>query len=356
VKSIKVNQGNSAGRISRRELLLATPVLAFMPELLAQASPRPVPVRKIHSFGLKVSDVGRSVAFYQALFGAPVQARQGDTALLQVGDGPQYFSLAPIENGERPHISHIGLSVEDFDLDRTQSQLQAHGIRPGLAPAAGADPLQQAMRSWVVNRGASRDLLFADIEGLKFQLSSSSHCGGDGVNGDICARLEPASSSGTMRLTGYSHFTNFLANRDRANNFYRMVFGLEFQAYQGPGSPVIGVGDGFQFLMFVGGSEEAAPSNPGRIDHACFSVAEFDVDGILAKLEGFGIKPRLDPANTLPLSHWVSMRMPNRGGAEGGTPEVYFSDPDGLRIQLQDESYCGGGGYLGDDCSASVTG
>jgi len=48
--------------------------------------------------------------------------------------------------------------------------------------------------------------------------------------------------------------------------------------------------------------------------------------------------------------HWISMRMPNRGGAEGGTPELYFSDPDGIRIQLQDAGYCGGTGYLGDDC------
>jgi hypothetical protein len=46
----------------------------------------------------------------------------------------------------------------------------------------------------------------------------------------------------------------------------------------------------------------------------------------------------------------VSLRLPNRGGAEGGTPEVYFSDPDGLAIQIQDAGYCGGGGYLGDQC------
>jgi hypothetical protein len=50
------------------------------------------------------------------------------------------------------------------------------------------------------------------------------------------------------------------------------------------------------------------------------------------------------------MMHWISMRMPNRGGAEGGTPELYFSDPDGIRIQLQDTGYCGGTGYLGDDC------
>jgi hypothetical protein len=44
------------------------------------------------------------------------------------------------------------------------------------------------------------------------------------------------------------------------------------------------------------------------------------------------------------------MRMQNRGGAPGGTPELYFTDPDGLLMQLQDTTYCGGGGFLGDDC------
>ncbi len=44
------------------------------------------------------------------------------------------------------------------------------------------------------------------------------------------------------------------------------------------------------------------------------------------------------------------MRMPDRGGAVAGTPELYFTDPDGILIQLQDVSYCGGSGYLGDEC------
>ena len=44
------------------------------------------------------------------------------------------------------------------------------------------------------------------------------------------------------------------------------------------------------------------------------------------------------------------MRMENRGGAPGGTPEQYFTDPDGLLMQLQDTTYCGGGGFLGDAC------
>ena len=31
-------------------------------------------------------------------------------------------------------------------------------------------------------------------------------------------------------------------------------------------------------------------------------------------------------------------------------PEVYTADPDGLRIQLQDVSFCGGLGALGNEC------
>ena len=40
----------------------------------------------------------------------------------------------------------------------------------------------------------------------------------------------------------------------------------------------------------------------------------------------------------------------DRGGAPEGTPELYFTDPDGILMQLQDVTYCGGAGYLGDMC------
>ncbi|MEQ8955789.1 MAG: hypothetical protein RL120_16780 [Gammaproteobacteria bacterium] len=161
---------------------------------------------------------------------------------------------------------------------------------------------------------------------------------------------EPRPGNAMFELVDLSHFTTFLANRDRANDFYTTAFGKRFQAFQGPGSPVIGVGDGIQFLMYVGGDQAGPPANPGRIDHVCFSMLNFDVDGILAALTDYGLVAREDSANTRPLMHWISMRMPNRGGAGGGTPELYFSDPDGIRVQLQDPGYCGGGGFLGDSC------
>ena len=63
-----------------------------------------------------------------------------------------------------------------------------------------------------------------------------------------------------------------------------------------------------------------------------------------------GLEARGDDRQAGPLMHYISMRMPERGGAEGGTPELYFTDPDGILMQLQHTTYCGGGGKLGEIC------
>lgn len=345
--------------LQRRRLLCALPWLSVAGSALAQ-EPAPVAVSKLHGFAIRVRDVSRSVTFYQDLFAAPVQARHGETVYLRIGTGPHFFAISPIAPGETPGIAHIGLSVADFDLQRVQNRLAGFGVTPGNAPRPGQNPLDSAMRSWVVARSSgaaaavTRELLFADIEGIRYQLMPEDYCGGSGAYGTRCAAPEPAPREGRFNLVDLSHFTTFLANRDRANAFYTRAFGKQYQAYQGPGSPVIGVGDGRQFLMYVGGNQQGIPTTPGRIDHACFSIEPFAVQDILSSLGDYGLRPRQDPADTQPLMHWVSMRMPNRGGAEGGTPEVYFSDPDGISIQLQDPGYCGGGGYFGDSCPSLV--
>ncbi|MFM1895988.1 MAG: hypothetical protein RLZZ385_1062 [Pseudomonadota bacterium] len=349
---------------TRRGLLRALVVAPVWPALSALSrtavaqSATPIGARKLHSFSLKVSDVARSLDFYQGLFGCPIQARHGDTVLLRIGAGPYFFSLTPTGPGEAPGITSIGISVPDFDLDRVQGQLVAHGISPATTSDAGG--LALANRSWVRSRGpeqggsGTRELFFADRDGLVYQLSDPAYCGGSGPLGNSCEAVEPSSREARLQLLELSHFTNRVHNSTVANSYHRALFGLEFQASQGPGAPVIGVGDGIQFLMYIGGAGEGEPTRPGVIDHVCLSVADFDVERILAVLTEYGLTARSDPANTPPLVHYISLRMPNRGGAEGGTPELYFSDPDGIRIQLQDPGYCGGTGYLGDDCSAPV--
>ena len=336
--------------MGRREFLQMIPLLAAAPSALAQDT-GPVAVQKIHSCDMRVTDVARSVKFYQDLFGAPVQARRGEQVFLRVGDGPRFFSLSPTLPGQEPGFSHIGLSVAGFDAEQIQAQLERFGIARGVAPTRGQSRLSVASTSWLEQQGAVSELFFADREGLIYHLMGDNYCGGNDADGGRCETLEQSATDGMFSLIDYSHFTNFLTNRARANAFYTEAFGKTFQAYQGPGAPVIGVGDGLQFLMYVGGEEDSVPAVPGRIDHVCFSVEDFDVDRILARLIDYGLRPRENPRETAPLMHWISMRMPNRGGAEGGTPELYFTDPDGLRIQLQDRSYCGGTGYLGDICA-----
>ena len=336
--------------MGRREFLQMIPLLAAAPSALAQDT-GPVAFQKIHSCDMRVTDVARSVKYYQDLFGAPVQARRGEQVFLRVGDGPRFFSLSPTLPGQEPGFSHIGLSVAGFDAEQIQAQLERFGIARGVAPTRGQSRLSVASTSWLEQQGAVSELFFADREGLIYHLMGDNYCGGNDADGGRCETLEQSATDGMFSLIDYSHFTNFLTNRARANAFYTEAFGKTFQAYQGPGAPVIGVGDGLQFLMYVGGEEDSVPAVPGRIDHVCFSVEDFDVDRILARLTDYGLKPRENPRETAPLMHWISMRMPNRGGAEGGTPELYFTDPDGLRIQLQDRSYCGGTGYLGDICA-----
>lgn len=345
-----VNSPTNSINQTRRNLLKALPALAFAPGVMAQQSGNPVAVRKLHSFGLRVSDMDRSLKFYQDIFGCPIQARQGDTVCLRIGDGPRFFSLSPTRPGEQPSISHIGLSVADFQLEAVRDQLDDFGIARGSKPASDQPALDSAMRSWIDDRGQTQDLYFAGREGLVYHLSAQDHCGGSGPLGTVCERIEAAPTAGLFKSIDLSHFTNFLGNNGRANEFYTRIFGKTYQAYQGPTSPIVGVGDGVQFLMYVGGSQEGPPTQAARIGHVCLSIEDFVVDEIISKLENYGITARENPSNTPPLAHWISMRMPNRGGIEGGTPEVYFSDPDALQIQVQDASYCGGGGYLGDQC------
>ena len=340
----KRDNGHSPNTLRRRLLQMAA-LAPFASVLNAQSAAEAIAVQKLHTFGLRVSDVARSVAFYQQLFGMPISARVGDTVCLRIGSGPQFMSLRPLQSGEAPGITHIGLSVRDFNAQSVAAQLQAHGFVNDANAANEPDNLKRAMRYWPLNQQA---VAFAGQEGLNFQLCDPTYCGSD--NGQ-CSNIAAPNGAGLMALDGINHFTNFMSHAPNTNQFYLNLFGLQYLAYQGPTSPTVGVGDGKQFLMFVGGAQEGAPTRPGRMDHVSMSVEGFEVEAIQAKLESVGITPRMDDNNTPALVHWISLRMPNRGGAEGGTPELYFSDPDSIHIQLQHLDYCGGGGYLGDACA-----
>ncbi len=334
-------RAGTAGVMTRRSLLFSLPGLALAHRLLAEAQAAPLRVRGLHQVTLAVSDLERSLDFYQALFGMPVQAREGGTIILRIGDGPHFLALTEAGSGP-PRIDHFGLAVEDFDVDRVVSALASQGVTSG---GRGEGLTGGAMSVRASTRGDTAELHMGDPSGLVIQLQDPSYCGGSGPLGDRCGSPEPAPMRGSIALSGLSHLTINVPDPAGTNAFYQKTFGMDTQTYQAA-APVMGVGPGEHFLMFIGSGRGAA-----RINHACLTLENFDVDRILGALEEHGITPRSGgPGGSGALLHWVTMRMPNRGGAEGGTPELYFTDPDGLSIQLQDVAYCGGGGYLGGIC------
>src|SRR5690606_19512448 len=125
--------------IDRRQFLAALPALPLATRALAQtpAAPR-LRVNGLSQITLTVSDVKRSLDFYQGLFGMPIQARQGSTVLLRIGDGPRFIALKQAAAGESPSISALGFGVQNFSLDGVMKTLAAHGITP--APAGAGRP------------------------------------------------------------------------------------------------------------------------------------------------------------------------------------------------------------------------
>jgi catechol 2,3-dioxygenase-like lactoylglutathione lyase family enzyme len=88
----------------------------------------------------------------------------------------------------------------------------------------------------------------------------------------------------------------------------------------------LAVGDAF--LGVYQGGANAMP----HINHICFGIRDFDPAATVAALEGQG--------------------LPAESRTRDGVTQVYTADPDNLRIQLQDVSFCGGVGPLGNECRA----
>jgi catechol 2,3-dioxygenase-like lactoylglutathione lyase family enzyme len=120
-----------------------------------------------------------------------------------------------------------------------------------------------------------------------------------------------------------NHVSLIVSNLDRSVEFYQSLFGLEVKSTQ-QGGINLAVGDAFV------GIYQGQPNGTPRIDHFCFGL------------------PRFDPEQTVDALQRHGAAAESR--ERDGVTQVYTRDPDGLRIQLQDTSFCGGVGPLGNEC------
>lgn len=303
-------------QITRRTLLLSVPMLAAASRLLAQAGGPTLTVRALNHLAIAVSDKKRSMAFYQELFGWPIQHTQGATTGLRIGPGPQYMTMSQ----GRPGFGHWCLTVDGFDVDRITQVLSRHGVSRTETSEAGP------MKAWVRMRGEANggakegtaEIYVNDPDGIRLQIQDVRYCGGPGVFGEGCPAL-PALKS-VLAARDFQSFTLGVSNRERSVAFYQSLFGMADKGRRG-NPPMLGVGSGRQRLVIDG---SAAAGAPPRVDHPCLVMDGFDPDKVQKALSSFGVKPSgVATAAPGPLVSWVRERS------------VYFTDPDALVMELQ---------------------
>jgi catechol 2,3-dioxygenase-like lactoylglutathione lyase family enzyme len=119
-----------------------------------------------------------------------------------------------------------------------------------------------------------------------------------------------------------NHVTVFVPHVQKTVDFYQGLFGMPILTRQGTGIN-LSTGSGFYGIY-----PAPAGTTTGSINHVCFGMENFDADAVLKQLTDRGVKGN------------IRMR--------GDTKELYFTDPNGIRVQLQDVKYKGGTGVLGD--------
>jgi len=325
------------GPMTRRGALVALSAALVSPRLMAQQTKPVIQTRRLNNVRIAVSNLERSAAFYESLFGPPI--RQGETVIFRIGEGPHFFALTQASSGAKPDFLSYGLTVADFDAERVMRTLADLGV-------GGAQ---------ITLRGDTPELFLSDPNGIKIQLQHLSYGHGSGVRGDMLPPAPKAVTQPAFQLKSINHVTLTIANGAREKEFYQTVFGLTVRAMQGDGV-TLAVGEGTDGVVF-----NAAADNPNAlsgINHACFTIEDFDVERVMAILIDHGLEPieggipaLLEPKPMTCLVRW-RQRGNNGGGPTSplGTPELYFTDPDNIRIQIQDVSYCGGSGRLGQIC------
>jgi catechol 2,3-dioxygenase-like lactoylglutathione lyase family enzyme len=131
---------------------------------------------------------------------------------------------------------------------------------------------------------------------------------------------EPVLAAATL-----NHASLIVSDLERSVAFYQRVFGLPVKSTQ-QGGVNLAVGDAFL------GVYQGGPTATPHINHICFGLRAFDPAATVAALERAG--------------------LPAESRERDGVTQVYTADPDNLRVQLQDVSFCGGVGPLGNECRA----
>jgi len=312
----------------------AAPFAHFEASLLkAQTAPRPtIKPKTLNHVGFYVTDVRRTAAWYQDLFGMPVQYRSdpgGAVAVLRIGGGPEFIALFPA-NGAKPGFRHMGFGVEGFSREAADRALAAHSEKG-------------AWQTRPANGGDVEELVIRDPDNLMIQVQDVRFSGGGDRLGELWSQPwtpAPSSDQPRIQVRAVNHITFGSSSKEGAERFYRDLFGLPLLSWDyRPGEPskILGVS--------VEAPRQFIAPGQGRtigVSHYCLGVDRFDRDAIAKVLTAHGIA--VPPAGQDRPGCCGSAIVYNAGET------VYGRDPDGFSVQFTDSSFCAGTGPLGTTC------
>jgi catechol 2,3-dioxygenase-like lactoylglutathione lyase family enzyme len=156
------------------------------------------------------------------------------------------------------------------------------------------------------NKAMSRRELVASLVGLAgaFAASPIIHA----------QQVRPAVSGKSM-----NHVSLSVKDVNRSADFYNRVLGMEIISRPSNGGLNMGLGN----ESFLGLYQF---QSPGTMHHMCIGVDNYDPDALAARL----------------LEHGITASI-NRDSANrtSGGDQLYFNDPDGIRVQLAQHGYLG---------------
>ena len=104
---------------------------------LATRNPSPadaaVRVMGLDHVVLRVADIDRSIAFYEAVLGLHVERRLAEIGLVQLRAGSAMIDLVPRTEDEDDgrNMDHFAVRIADMDVPRLTAHLKRHGIDAG---------------------------------------------------------------------------------------------------------------------------------------------------------------------------------------------------------------------------------
>jgi catechol 2,3-dioxygenase-like lactoylglutathione lyase family enzyme len=114
------------GQLSRRELIQTLTLVAAAG---ASASAAPLRSGSINHVSVLVTDMARSIEFYNRVFGLSVQNEDKANKISRLGIGGKVLVSLRIEP-PAGQIDHFAIGVEGFNRDAVKKELQGMGLTP----------------------------------------------------------------------------------------------------------------------------------------------------------------------------------------------------------------------------------